>query len=121
MIVPAIGALASELSLSHSASLPKGVATTGAEALPASLQTGGAEAASAGEGSFGSALTNAISSLESTQKSSDVASQALATGATKDPESSVVTVEDAQMAMDLASQVRTKATEAVQSIFNTQV
>jgi flagellar hook-basal body complex protein FliE len=32
-----------------------------------------------------------------------------------------VTVEDAQMAMELAAQIRTKATEATQSIFNTQV
>ena len=33
----------------------------------------------------------------------------------------MVTVEDAQMAMDLAAQIRTKATEAVQNIFQTQV
>ena len=33
----------------------------------------------------------------------------------------MVTVEDAQMAMDLAAQLRTKATEAVQNIFATQV
>ncbi len=32
-----------------------------------------------------------------------------------------MTVEDAQMAMDLASQLRTKATEAAQNIFQTQV
>lgn len=119
MIVPAVGALASELSLSHAAAIPKGAATTGAEALPAG---GGAQAPAAAEGgSFSSALSGAISSLESTQQSSDAASQALATGTAKDPESAVVTVEDAQMAMDLASQLRTKATEAVQSIFQTQV
>jgi flagellar hook-basal body complex protein FliE len=32
-----------------------------------------------------------------------------------------VTVEDAQLAMELASQLRNKATEAATSIFNTQV
>ena len=32
-----------------------------------------------------------------------------------------MTVEDAQMTMELASQVRTKATEAIQNIFQTQV
>ncbi len=122
MIIPAIGALSGELALTHAASLPKGVAATGTEALRASPEAGGAEAVSSGEGgSFGSALTSAISSLESTQQSATSASQALATGTAKDPESAVVTVEDAQMAMDLASQVRTKATEAVQSIFQTQV
>ena len=74
----------------------------------------------AGEG-FGGELTEAISSLEKTQDSASSASQALATGSVSDPESAVVTVEDAQMAMELASQIRTKATEAAQSIFNTQV
>ncbi len=53
--------------------------------------------------------------------SADSAAQSLATGTAKDPESAVVTVEDAQMAMDLASQLRTKATEAAQNIFQTQV
>lgn len=118
MIVPAVGALAGELSLTHAASLPKGANVTAAEALPG----GGVEASAPAEGgTFSSALSGAISSLQSTQQSSDAASQALATGTAKDPESAVVTVEDAQMAMDLASQVRTKATEAVQSIFQTQV
>ena len=32
-----------------------------------------------------------------------------------------MTVEDAQLAMELAAQIRTKATEAATSIFNTQV
>ena len=122
MIIPAIGALAGELSLTHAAAIPKGAPVTGAEALPANPEAGGAEAVSGGEGgSFGSALTSAISSLESTQRSATSASQALATGTAKNPESAVVTVEDAQMAMGLASQVRTKATEAIQSIFQTQV
>ena len=33
----------------------------------------------------------------------------------------MVTVEDAQLAMQLASQIRTKAVEATQQIFQTQV
>ncbi len=33
----------------------------------------------------------------------------------------MVTVEEAQLAMQLASQIRTKATEATQQIFQTQV
>ena len=70
---------------------------------------------------FGSQLTNAISSLESTQRSADSAAQSLASGTATDPESAVVTVQDAQMAMDLAATIRTKATEAAQSIFQTQV
>lgn len=82
----------------------------------------GADGSTAGpEGGFGEALTHAISSLEQTQLSSDGAAQALATGTAGNPEGAVVTVEDAQLAMQLASQIRTKATEAVQQIFQTQV
>ena len=82
---------------------------------------GAGEATSGSSGSFGSELSQALSSLEQSQQSATSASQALATGKVADPESAVVTVEDAQMAMDLASQLRTKATEAVQNIFSTQV
>lgn len=70
---------------------------------------------------FGNALTSAISSLEGTQQSAASAAQSLATGTATDPESAVVTVQDAEMAMDLAATIRTKATEAAQSIFQTQV
>ena len=85
-------------------------------ARPARARPPAAEA-----GGFGGELTEAISSLEKTQDSAASASQALATGTVSDPESAVVTVEDAQMAMELASQIRNKATEAATSIFNTQV
>ncbi len=72
-------------------------------------------------GGFGGALTQAISSLEKTQQSGDAAAQGLATGTVSDPESAVVTVQDAQLAMQLASQLRNKAVEAATSIFQTQV
>ncbi len=71
--------------------------------------TGGAQPPS-----FGNQLTSAISSLEGTQQSADGAAQSLASGTATDPESAVVTVQDAQMAMDLAATIRTKATEAAQ-------
>jgi flagellar hook-basal body complex protein FliE len=74
-----------------------------------------------GAGGFGEALTQAISSLQQTQTSADSAAQALATGTAANPESAVVTVADAQLAMQLASQIRTKAVEAAQQIFQTQV
>jgi flagellar hook-basal body complex protein FliE len=143
MIVPAVGGLASKLS----ESLTNGVSgqTTNAPSLGGQTSgalegvgglggsggvngangvegAGGLEGpAGSGPGSFGSQLSGAISSLESTQLSADSAAQSLATGTATDPESAVVTVEDAQMAMDLASQIRTRATEAAQSIFQTQV
>jgi flagellar hook-basal body complex protein FliE len=127
MIIPPIGGIAGELSgLSSSAALPKdhsAASVAQPEGLTGEgLSGGGVEGVSGGEsGGFSSELSNAISSLEQTQTSADSASRALATGKAQDPESAVATVADAQMAMDLAAQIRTKATEAAQNIFQTQV
>ena len=140
MIVPvgAVGSLAGGLQPGAAQGLAQGSPATQAEGLtqgaPATAQTtaaqalepgaqasNGAEAVGGGSGGFGGALTEAISSLEGSQLSASSAAQGLATGTVKNPESAVVTVEDAQLAMDLASQLRTKATEAVQNIFATQV
>jgi flagellar hook-basal body complex protein FliE len=99
---------------------------TGAEGLGKTAGTSGIEGAGGVEGtgggsSFGSELTNAISSLEGSQQSAASASHALATGSVSDPEAAVTTVEDASLEMQLAAQIRTKATEAAQTIFQTQV
>jgi flagellar hook-basal body complex protein FliE len=143
--IPPIGAIGNVLSQGITG-LGVGEATgigTGASGLSASAPTAGAEpamgvggvsgaesstapsgveGASGGEsGGFGGALTQAISSLDQTQQSAAGAAQALATGTASNPESAVVTVEDAQLAMQLASQIRTKAVEAAQQIFQTQV
>ena len=74
-----------------------------------------------GDGSFGSALTGAISSLEQTQNNATTASQQLATGQLTDPTQAITSVENASLAMDLASQVRTKLVDAVNTVFQTQV
>ena len=94
----------------------------GVSGAEGSTAPSGTEGTGGGEsGGFGEALTQAISSLDKTQQSADGAAQALATGTASNPESAVVTVEDAQLAMQLASQIRTKAVEAAQQIFQTQV
>jgi flagellar hook-basal body complex protein FliE len=108
-MIPPVGGLGG-LSLSNIG----GVAKSGETAL-------GGTAGAGPSGGFSGALSGAISSLESSQSSADSAAQALATGSVSDPESAVVTVQDAQLEMQLASQIRTKATEAAQSIFQTQV
>ncbi len=108
MIIPPVGGLGAGLPVSPAEGLAQGGHAAGTAA--------GGQA-----GGFGGELTEAISSLEQTQNSASAASQALATGSVSDPEAAVVTVEDAQLAMELASQVRNKATEAATSIFNTQV
>jgi flagellar hook-basal body complex protein FliE len=72
-------------------------------------------------GGFGSMLSNSIQSLTETQNEAAGAAQALATGQASDPTAVVMAVERAQLAMQLASQIRTKAVEAAQDIFHTQV
>jgi flagellar hook-basal body complex protein FliE len=120
VIIPPIGGLSGALTGGTAEGALKAPAPAQAEGLAQGAPSSGA-AEGVEAGGFGSELTNAISSLEKTQQSGDSAAQALATGNVKDPEAAVVTVEDAQLAMQLASQIRTKATEAAQSIFQTQV
>jgi flagellar hook-basal body complex protein FliE len=71
--------------------------------------------------SFGGALTQAIQGLSSEQTQAADASQSLAAGTATDPSSVVMAVERAQLSMQLASQIRTKAVEAESDIFHTQV
>jgi flagellar hook-basal body complex protein FliE len=80
---------------------------------------GAAQAPAAG--GFGSMLSSSIQSLAETQTQAASAAQALATGEATDPTAVVMAVERAQLAMQLASQIRTKAVEAAQDIFHTQV
>jgi flagellar hook-basal body complex protein FliE len=90
----------------------------------AEWQIGGLEASPATQGagaSFGSMLGNSLQSLAATQNDAASASQALASGQASDPTAVVMAVERAQLAMQLASQIRTKAVEAAQDIFHTQV
>ena len=78
-------------------------------------------ATGSGDGSFGSALTGAISSLEQTQANATTSAQQLATGQLTDPTQAITSVENASLAMDLASQIRTKLVSAVDTVFQTQV
>lgn len=142
MIVPAIGAIgqagSSQLSqlasgqlggaqmqgLTQGFPLAAGEGALGASPAAAAGASEGALPGAAGAGpgnGFSGALSEAISGLERTQRSADGAAQALATGTVSDPESAIVTVQDAQLAMQLASQIRTKAVEAATNIFQTQV
>ena len=125
MIVPAIGAVSQAATSQLGSAQPEGVGQLegvgqGAPAGAGESALGGSVGTGPGNG-FSGALTDAISSLEKTQQSGDSAAQALATGTVSDPESAVVTVQDAQLAMQLASQLRNKAVEAATSIFQTQV
>ncbi len=79
------------------------------------------EAGTGAAGGFGDILSSSIGSLTKTQEEAAGAARALATGEASDPTSVVLAVERAQLAMQLASQIRTKAVEAAQDIFHTQV
>ena len=81
----------------------------------------GAAGATGGEGGFGSMIAGKIGELDKLQGQAAQSAQALATGQATDPTSVVMAVEKARLSMQLASQVRTKATEAINDIFHTQV
>ncbi len=90
----------------------------------AEWQIGGVDAPEATQGSdsgFGGMLSDSIKSLEKTQNDAATASQELATGQATDPPAVVTAVERAQLAMQLAGQIRTKAIEAANEIFHTSV
>lgn len=76
---------------------------------------------SGGQSSFGGMLSKAISSLDQSQTQAAAASQSLVNGTATNPTSVVMQVEQASLAMQMASQLRTKAVEAEQDIFHTQV
>jgi flagellar hook-basal body complex protein FliE len=81
----------------------------------------GAQAAPQTGSGFGDLLGKSLQSLADSQTEASSAAQALATGQASDPTAVVMAVERAQLAMQLASQIRTKAVEAAQDIFHTQV
>jgi len=72
-------------------------------------------------GGFGSVLAQQISNLTDLQESAASASHSLANGTATDVASVVTAVEKAQLAMQLAGQIRAKGSEAINDIFHTQI
>ena len=72
-------------------------------------------------GAFGGLLSNSIKSLAKTQDEAAGASQAFAAGTISDPTDVVMAVERARLSMQMASTMRSKAVEAYQDVFHTQV
>ena len=70
--------------------------------------------------SFGSELTSALSNLEQTQNTASTAAQGLASGTISDPTTAVTAVENASLAMDIASQIQNKLITDETTLFNTQ-
>lgn len=104
MTLPPVAALGAEWQI------PGVGAPTAPDAVPA-----------AGGSSFGNVLTQQIGNLTDLQESAASASQSLANGTATDISSVVTAVEKAQLAMQLAGQIRTKGSEAINDIFHTQI
>lgn len=102
--------------------LPVG-AVTGPFKVGPLVENGGAAggASSTPGGAFGKALAKSIDALDQSQAEAAQQTQALATGQATDLSSVVMSVEKASLEVQLATQVRTKATEAFQQIMQMQV
>jgi flagellar hook-basal body complex protein FliE len=83
--------------------------------------TAGGTPSSGSGGDFGDMLAQQIGNLTELQESAASASQSLANGTATDVASVVTAVEKAQLAMQLAGQIRTKGSEALNDIFHTQI
>ena len=81
----------------------------------------GTAGATGSGGGFGGFLSSKIGELESMQNQAASSAQALASGQATDPSAVVMAVEKARLSMQLASQIRTKAVEAINDVFHTQV
>jgi flagellar hook-basal body complex protein FliE len=92
----------------------------GDAAVPGIPGAGATDAAATGGKGFGGMLADQVGALEKLQTDAATGSRALAAG-NADPTEVVMAVERARLGMQLASQIRTKAVEAVQDIFHTQV
>ena len=99
-VVPPVGALGAEFQI-------PGIGTTD----PAPTTGAG----------FGDVLAQQIGNLTALQENAASASQSLANGTATDVASVVTAVEKAQLAMQLAGQIRTKGSEAINDIFHTQI
>jgi flagellar hook-basal body complex protein FliE len=93
----------------------------GVGGLDTASGTAGTEAAQGAGGGFGKMLSNAVDGLQNQQTEASQASQSLIDGTATDPTQVVMAVERARLGMQLAGQIRTKATEAYSDIFHTQV
>ncbi|HEX5145389.1 MAG TPA: flagellar hook-basal body complex protein FliE [Conexibacter sp.] len=72
-------------------------------------------------GGFGDVLAQQVGNLSNLQENAATAAQSLADGTATDVSSVVTAVEKAQLAMQLAGQIRTRGAEAINDIFHTQI
>ena len=68
-----------------------------------------------------SGFADMLAKLQGTQDDAAAAVQGMVTGESTDPTAAVMALERARLSMQLAGQIRTKAVEAFQDVFHTQV
>ncbi len=83
--------------------------------------TATAQGTSRDSGSFSSALSGAINSLENTQETATTDAQQVATGQSTDPTQAIAAVENASLSMEFASQIRNQLDTAATTLFQTQL
>ena len=88
---------------------------------PAAEATPAADAGSSKGGGFGKMLSDSIGKLEQSQTDAAQQTQALATGQATNMASVVMSVEQASLEVQLASQIRNKAVDAYNDIFRMQI
>jgi flagellar hook-basal body complex protein FliE len=77
--------------------------------------------AAGGGGGFGQMLASSLDKLDQVQANADQQVQGLATGNAQDLSTVVMSVEQASLEVQLASQVRNKAVDAYNDIFRMQI
>jgi flagellar hook-basal body complex protein FliE len=86
------------------------------------VQSGSSSPSSSGSGGgFGQMLSDSIGKLDQAQANADQQVQSVATGNAKDLSTVVMSVEQASLEVQLASQIRNKALDAYNDIFRMQI
>jgi flagellar hook-basal body complex protein FliE len=114
MTLPPVAALGAEWQI-------PGIGAPTGPTAPAGAPDGIDGVAPSGGAGFGDVLAKQVGNLTDLQESAAGASQSLANGTATDVSSVVTAVEKAQLAMQLAGQIRTKGSEAITDIFHTQI
>jgi flagellar hook-basal body complex protein FliE len=115
MTLPPVAALGAEWQI-------PGIGAPTGPSAPDAVGSGGVDGvAPSGGAGFGNVLAKQIGNLTDLQEGAASASQSLANGTATDVSSVVTAVEKAQLAMQLAGQIRTKGSEAINDIFHTQI
>ena len=99
--------------------MPIPIGSIGTNPFGPLVENGGA--GKQGGGGFGAALGDALKQIDASQATADTQAQALATGKATDLSSVVMSVEKASLEVQLATQVRSKSTDAFNEIMRMQV